>query len=131
MVKSKVKIEVFEGDPFGSACCGPGSAVSSLEAVDKTRQMLTERGQIVEQLSKEFKEAIQVERMIVSPKRWDYPEHVRRLMLDNKRLPYIFINGEAVAVGKFPTYEEFAILIKPYFKDERRPKEGENHELSR
>ena len=61
MVKSKVKIEVFEGDPFGSVCCGPGSAVSSLEAADKTRQMLTERGQIVEKLSEEFKEAIQVE----------------------------------------------------------------------
>ncbi len=116
MVNGKIKIEVYEGDPFGSACCGPGPAASSLEAIEKTRQMLTGRSQIVERLSKEFKDSIQVERGIVSPKRWDYPEHVRKLMFDNKRLPYIFINGEAVATGNFPTYEEFATLIRPRLK---------------
>ena len=112
MVNSKIKIEIFEGDPFGSSCCGPGPAANSLEAIEKTRQMLNERSQIIEKLSEEFKDSIQVERDIVSSKRWDYPEHVRRLMFDNKRLPYIFINGEAVANGNFPTYGEFAILIK-------------------
>ena len=116
MVNGKIRIEVFEGDPFGSSCCGPGPAGSSLEAIEKTRQMLTERSQIVERLFEEFKDSIQVEREIVSPKRWDYPEHVRKLMFDNKRLPYIFINGEIVATGNFPTYEEFAKLIRPHLK---------------
>lgn len=117
MEKSKVKIEIFEGDPFGSACCGPGPRISSLEAAEKLRQMLTERNQIVEKLSKEFKDAVQVEREIISQKRWDYPEYVRRLMSEGKSLPYIFLNGEAIAVGKFPTYEEFVTLLKPHLED--------------
>ena len=116
MVNKRIKIEVFEGDPFGNACCGPSSAARPLEAIEKIRQMLTERSQIVEKLSKEFKDAIQVEREIISPKRWGYPEHVKRLMFDNEHLPYVFINGEAIAVGKFPTYEEFATLIRPHLK---------------
>jgi len=117
MEKSKIKLEIFEGDPFGGACCGPGPRISSLEAVERLRQMLTERGQIVEKLSKEFKDVVQVEREIISQKRWDYPEYVRRLMFDGKPLPYIFINGEAVAIGKFPTYEEFVTLLKPHLSE--------------
>jgi len=116
MVNNRIKIEIFEGDPFGSSCCGPGPAANSPEAMERIRKMLTERSQIVEKLSEEFNDAIHVEREIVSPKRWDYPEHVKKLMFDNKSLPYIFINGEAVAVGKFPTYEEFATLITPRLK---------------
>lgn len=113
MEKSKVKLEIFEGDPFGSACCGPGPRITSVEAAEKLRQMLMERGQTVEKLSKEFKDKVQVEREIISPKRWDYPEYVRKMMSDNKPLPYIFINGEAVAIGRFPSYEEFVTLLKP------------------
>ena len=114
MERNKVKLEIYEGDPFGSACCDPGPLVSSAEAVEKLRQMLTERYQIVEKLSKEFKDAVQVEREIISQKRWDYPKYVRNLMSDGKPLPYVFISGEEVAVGKFPTYEEFVTLLKPY-----------------
>ncbi|MEM2917493.1 MAG: hypothetical protein QXN63_03965 [Candidatus Bathyarchaeia archaeon] len=33
-------------------------------------------------------------------------------MFDGKPLPFIFINGEAVAVGRFLTYEEFVTLLK-------------------
>jgi hypothetical protein len=120
MLNHKIRIEVFEGDPFSSACCGPGPAASSPEAIEKTRQMLAERSQIVARLRKEFEDTIQVEREIVSPRRWDYPEHVRRLMFDNERLPYIFINSEAVATGSFPSYEEFANLIKPHLKDNKK-----------
>ena len=123
MEKSRVKIEIYEGDPFGSACCGPGPRISSLEAVEKLRQMLTERGQIVEKLSKEFRDSIQIEREIISSKRWDYPEYVRRLTFDGKPLPYIFINGQAVAVGKFPTYEEFVTLLKPHLENVLVPSE--------
>ena len=116
MQESKIKVEIYEGDPFGSTCCGPGPRISSLEAVEKLRQMLTERSQTVEKLSKEFKDTIQIEREIISQKRWDYPEHVRRLMFDSKPLPYIFINSKAVIIGKFPTYEEFLTLLKPHIE---------------
>ena len=119
MEKSKIKIEIFEGDPFGSSCCGPEPLASSPEAVKKLRQMLLiERNQIVEKLSKEFKDMIQVEREIISQKRTDYPDYVRKLMLEGKPLTYVFINGKAVANGKFPTYEEFITLLKPYLKNE-------------
>jgi len=113
MEKSKIRLEIYEGDPFGSACCGPGP-IASLEAAEKFREMLTNRNQIVERLSKEFRDVVQIEREILSQKRHDYPEHVRKLMFDSKPLPYIFINGEAVMFGKFPTYEEFVTLLKPH-----------------
>jgi len=114
MQKSRVKIEIFEGDPFGSACCGPGPRISSPEEAEKSRQMLIQRSQIVEKLSKEFEHVVQVEREIISQRRWDYPEYVRRLMFDGKPLPYLFINGEVVTIGRFPTYEEFVTLLKPH-----------------
>ncbi len=114
--KSKIKIEIFEGDPFGSACCGPGPRITSIEQVEKLRQMLTERNQTVEKLSKEFKDTVQVEREIISQKRWDYPEYVRKLESEGKPLPYIFINGEAVLIGRFPTYEEFVTMLKPHLE---------------
>lgn len=123
MEKNKIKVEIFEGDPFGSACCGPGPRINSPEAVEKLRQMLTERYQTVEKLSKELKDVIQVERDIISQKRWDYPEYVRKLMYDDKPLPYIFINGEAVAVGKFPSYEEFVTLLKSHLANALRTSE--------
>ncbi len=114
MEKSKVKLEIYEGDPFGSTCCGPGPRITSLEAAEKLRQMLIERNQIVEKLSKEFREVVQIERTMVTPKRWDYPDYVRQLDHEGKPLPYIFIDGQAVLVGRFPTYEELITILKPY-----------------
>lgn len=114
MEKTKVKIEIYEGDPFGSACCGPGPRITSLEAAEKLRQMLTERNDVVDRLSKEFKDTVQIEREILSQKRHDYPDHVRKVMFEGSPLPYIFINSEAVVVGRFPTYEEFLMLLKPH-----------------
>jgi len=116
MEKSKVKLEIYEGDPFGSTCCGPGPRITSFEAAEKFRQMLTERNQTVEKLSKEFRDVVEVEREMLSQKRHDYPDYVRRLMFEGKPLPYIFINGEAVLIGKFPTYKEFVTLLKPHLK---------------
>lgn len=115
MEKNKIKLEIYEGDPFGSACCGPGPLISEA-AVEKLRQMLTERYQIVEKLSKEFKDTAQVQREIISQKRWDYPKYVRSLLFDGKPLPYVFMNGEAVVTGKFPSYEEFVALLKPFLQ---------------
>jgi Fe-S oxidoreductase len=112
MEKSKIKIEIYEGDPFGSTCCGPGPLVTSMAAVERLRKMLTERNETVRRLSEEYKDTITINREIISQKRLDYPEHVRKLMFDGKPLPYIFINEEPVLTGKFPTYEEFAALLK-------------------
>lgn len=116
MERSKVKLEIYEGDPFGSACCGPGPRITSLEAAEKLRQMLTERNQTIEKLSKEFRDVVGIEREILSQKRYDYPDHVKKLLSEDKPLPYIFINGEAALTGKFPTYEEFVTLLKPHLK---------------
>jgi len=109
MKKGKLKIEIYEGDPFGGACCGP--RITSPQTVEKLQKMLTERSEIVERLQNEFKDKVDVKREIISAKRWDYPEYVRRLRVDNKPLPYVFLNGETVAVGKFPSYEEFVTLL--------------------
>lgn len=111
MEKGKLKIEIYEGDPFGGACCGPPRTASP-QAVERLRKMLTERSQIFKRLRDEFKDKVDVKREIISAKRWDYPEYVRRLMVDHKPLPYIFLNGEAVAIGKFPSYEEIVTLLK-------------------
>jgi hypothetical protein len=112
MEKSKIKIEIYEGDPFSSACCGPGPLVTSMAAVEKLRKMLTERNETVRRLSEEYKDTITIKREIVSQKRWDYPEYVRRLIFESKPLPYIFMNEEPILIGKFPSYEEFAALLK-------------------
>ena len=113
MEKSKIRLEIYEGDPFGSTCCGPGPRITTPEAAEKFRQMLTERNQTVEKLSRTFRE-VEVEREIISQKRCDYPEYVRKLESEGKPLPYVFINGEPVAIGKFPSYEEFMALLKPH-----------------
>ena len=116
MEKNKVKLEIYEGDPFGSTCCGPGPLITSPEAAKKFRQMLTERNQTVEKLSREFRDVVEIEREILSKKRHDYPDYVRKLMFDDKPLPYVFINGEPVIIGRFPTYEEFVTLLRPHLE---------------
>ncbi len=114
--KSKIKLEIYEGDPFGCSCCGPGPMLSSPSASEKLRLMLVERNQIVEKLAKEFKETVEMKREIISQKRSDYSEYVRKLSFDEKSLPYVFINGEIVIAGRFPTYEEFVTLLKSHLK---------------
>jgi len=112
MEKSKIRIEIYEGDPFGGACCGPGPLVSSVNAVERLRRMLEERNQIVKRLSEEYKDKITMNREIISQKRWDYPAYVIRLLYEGKPTPYIFIDEEPVSIGKFPTYEEFVALLR-------------------
>jgi hypothetical protein len=118
MEKSKIRIEIYEGDPFGSTCCGPGTRVTSLAAVEKLRRMLEERSEIVKKLSQEYKDNVTIKRDTINQRRWDYPEYVMKLMLDSKPVPYIFIDGEPVIVGKFPSYEEFTTLLKAHLRDE-------------
>jgi hypothetical protein len=120
MEKSKIRIEIYEDDPFGSTCCGPGPRVTSLAAVEKLRRMLEERSEIVKKLSEEYKDDVTIRRDTINQKRWDYPEYVMKLTLDSKPAPYIFINEEPVVVGKFPSHEEFTALLKAHLRNEPR-----------
>jgi len=112
MEKVKLRLEIYEDDPFGSTCCGPGPRVTPLAAVEKLRKMLEERSEIVKKLSEEYKDSVTIKRDTLNQKRGDYPECVMKLMLDNKPTPYVFVDGELVIVGKFPSYEEFTTLLK-------------------
>lgn len=120
MEKVKIRLEIYEGDPFGGACCGPGPQVSSLADVEKLRKMLQQRSEIVKRLSEEYKDSATIKRDTINQKRWDYPEYVMKLMLDSKPLPYIFINEKPAIVGKFPTHEEFTTLMTAYMRSEQK-----------
>jgi len=120
MEKVKLRLEIYEDDPFGSTCCGPGPRVTSLAAVEKLRRMLEERSEIVKKLSEEYKDNVTIRRDTINQKRWDYPEYVMKLVLDSKPAPYIFIDGEPIIVGKFPSYEEFTMLLKGRLRNERK-----------
>jgi hypothetical protein len=120
MEKVKLRLEIYEDDPFGSTCCGPGPRVTSLAAVEKLRRMLEERSEIVKKLSEEYKDNVTIRRDTINQKRLDYPEYVMKLMLDSKPAPYVFIDGEPVIVGKFPSYEEFTTLLKGRLRNERK-----------
>jgi tRNA G37 N-methylase TrmD len=89
--------------------------------VEKLRQTLIKRNQIVQRLSAEFKDKAEIHRDIVSGKRWDYPEYVRKLNQEGTALPYIFINGEAAVIGRFPSYEEFMTLLKQRLESMEHP----------
>jgi len=120
MEKVKLRLEIYEDDPFGSTCCGPGPRVTSLAAVEKLRKTLEERSEIAEKLAEEYKDSVTVKRDTISQKRWDYPEHVMKLITENKPNPYVFIDGEPVVVGKFPSYEEFTTLLKSHLRNEQK-----------
>lgn len=115
MTTNKVKIEIWEGDPF-TGCCGPGK--SSESSVENLRVMLTERSDMVARLEKEFGSKVKIERDTAGIHRGlgTYPEHVREFLMEKGResLPCVFIDGKVVFVGKFPSYEEFRDLIKNY-----------------
>jgi len=115
MSKDKVKVEIYEGDPF-TGCCGPG--IASRDAIERLRKMLTERNETVKALREEFREQIEIEREIVSPRRkFDYyPPHVCKLLLARTRVPFILINGQLVLEGAFPSLENFRQLISEHIK---------------
>jgi len=115
MEKNKVKIEIYEGDPF-KGCCGPG--ISSVATVESLRKMLMERNETVKTLREEFKEKVEIEREIVSSrKRYDmYPPHVCKLLMAGTRVPFIVINGQLVLEGAFPSLNEFRQFISEHIK---------------
>lgn len=117
--KDKIRIEIYEGDPFEGACCGPGPRVTSLAAVEGLRKMLEERSEIVKKISEKYRDCVSVKRDTISQKRRDYPEYVVRLMSDDKPVPYVFINEELVVIGEFPSYEKFVALLDARMKQEQ------------
>lgn len=120
MEKGKIRLEIYEGDPFGGTCCGPGPRLTSVDAVERLRKMLEERSEVVKKLSEEYKNNVTIKRDTISQKRWDYPEYVLKLMSNGKPVPYIFINEEPVIIGKFPSYDEFVALLKAHLGHEQK-----------
>jgi len=113
MSKNKIKVEIYEGDPF-TGCCGPG--IASVSAVERLRKMLMERNETVRALREEFKEQIEIERQIISGRRkYDmYPPHVCKHLMVGTRVPFVLINGQVVSEGAFPSLDEFRLLIRKY-----------------
>lgn len=116
MSKAKLKVEIYEGDPF-TGCCGPG--IASTAAIEKLRKMLTERYETVKALKEEFKEQLEIERGIISSRRlYDmYPPHICKLLMAGTRVPFIVINGQLVLEGVFPSLEDFRKLISDHIKN--------------
>jgi len=116
MSKAKLKVEIYEGDPF-TGCCGPG--IASTTAIEKLRKMLTERYETVKALKEEFKEQLEIERGIISSQRlYDmYPPHICKLLMAGTRVPFIVINGQLVLEGVFPSLEDFRKLISDHIKN--------------
>jgi hypothetical protein len=112
-VQEKVKVEIYEGDPF-TGCCGPG--IASKDSIERTRKMLTERNEAVKRLREEFKEQIEIESEIAtSRRRYDtYPPYVHKLLSARAQVPFILINGQLVSEGTFPSLEDFRQLIKEH-----------------
>ena len=109
MIKDTVRVEIYEGDPF-TGCCGPGRVSAKANELMK---MLVERNVIVKALKEEFKNQIDVERVIVSSRRPynTYPSHIYKLLMTRTRVPFILIDGELASEGAFLSYNDFKKLI--------------------
>jgi hypothetical protein len=114
---SKVKVEIFENDPFaGGGCCGPGGG--SMKSALKLRQMLTEREELVSKLQAEFKESIKIKREVVNARKSleNYPPHARAFIAEETSLPFILIDEQLVVKGRIPQIDEFKQLINTRLK---------------
>ena len=118
MSDNKIKLEIYEGDPFEGSCCSP--ARLSGQSVDELRRMLTERNETVKRLGQRFHETVEVKRDIISNRRGllTYPAHVRQVLTEKgwDSLPYIFLDGQLICFGNFPSYDGFVALVSPYLK---------------
>lgn len=110
---SKVRVEVYEEDPFEGSCCGPNRI--SEESAEELRRSLIERSEILTKLLEKFHGMIELCREVVSTRRglMNYPEHVRTALSERGRdsLPLIFVEGKLVSAGSFPSYEELLALL--------------------
>ncbi len=116
MRMNKVRVEIYEGDPFSGGCCGPG--VGSVEAATKLRKMLTERDDTATRLRTEFKGSIEITREVVGARKSldNYPVHAREFISANASLPFVLVNEKLAVKGRFPSYEEFKRLIIEHLK---------------
>jgi hypothetical protein len=116
MPKDRLRVEIYEGDPF-TGCCGPG--MTSRAAVERTRKMLVERNETVKALKEEFKEQVEIEREILSSRRRaeSYPRHVWNHLGGRTRVPFIMMNGQLVLEGAFPSLEDFRGLIEEHIRN--------------
>jgi hypothetical protein len=110
-MSNKLRIEIFEGDPFEGACCRPNYNSASRCNETNIRQMLMDRNQIIQQIERMFGMTISISREILgqggSP-----PKYVQRILFDLIPLPFLFLNGELISSGHFPSYDEIVSLIK-------------------
>jgi hypothetical protein len=53
-LKGQIKVEIWEGDPFGNVCCRPDLGVRKDNSAEKVRDMLILRSNIVKMLEKEL-----------------------------------------------------------------------------
>jgi len=116
MSKGKIKVEIYEGDPF-SGCCGP--VMASPGSAGNLRKMLIERNKTVEMLKEEFKDQIEVNREIVGRRRlYDtYPQYALKFLKEDTKMPFILINGQLVSEGIFPPYDDFKQLVLNHIKE--------------
>ena len=116
MSKGKIRVEIYEGDPF-SGCCGP--VMASPSSVENLRKMLIERNGIIKALKEEFKEQIEVDREIVGTRRqYDtYPQHALKFLRTDTKMPFILINGQLVSEGIFLPYDDFKQLVLNHIKE--------------
>ena len=114
-MNNKIKLEIYEGDPFEGSCCGPKRATE--ESIDELRRMLTQTNETVKKIEEKFRETIQISRDIISTRRnlASYPKHVRETLSEKgwKALPYIFIDGQLVSTSGFPSYEDLLTWLGP------------------
>ena len=117
-IKGKIKVEIWEGDPFGNVCCKPNIEVSGDNSAEQIRNMLIDRRNTIKMLEKELGNFIDIERNIVRQDRFDLPEYFKQAIIEEgyDSLPFIFINDKKILSGKFPSYDEFRSLLKPYLE---------------
>ena len=117
-IKGKIKVEIWEGDPLGNVCCKLNIGVNKSNSAKQIRDMLIHRSNTLKMLEKELGNFIDIERNIVRQDRFDLPEHVRKAIIEEGYdfLPFIFINDKKILSGKFPSYDEFKSLLKPYLR---------------
>ncbi|GAG64037.1 unnamed protein product [marine sediment metagenome] len=117
-IRRKIKVEIWEGDPFGTVCCKPNIGAHKNNSAKQIRNMLIDRRNTIKMLEKELGNFIEIERNTVKLDKFDLPEYFKQAIIEEgyDSLPFIFINDKKIISGKFPSYDEFRSLLKPYLE---------------
>ena len=111
MESSRVLIEIYEGDPFEGACCGPPVPAAPSDAKAQ-RDLLIQRSAAVKAAEKASGGQFVVRREIVSARRHDYPRAVQDLRRLGTPLPYVLVNGQVADTGAFPSTSRLLVLAR-------------------